>query len=443
VANGAVDIGGKGGGDYNAQGSTDIEFSTITNNTATNTNTGTIGQGSGVASVGNTNTSTRVHSSIVSANNTNPDVDFVFGTTNSFVSDGYNLIGNGNATGDDDPTTPDNAFDQTGDQTKVTDPKLDPLDSYGGPTQTHRLKSDSPAIDAGPPTDGDPIACPPPSTDQRGVSRPQESACDIGSFELESQRALSINDIAVNEGNSGTTNATFTVSLSKASAQAVTVSYATAEGTATAGTDYQSSSGTLTFAAGQTTQTVSVQVNGENVSEDDETFFVNLSNPTNAEISDAQGQGTITNDDATTTSVAVDIKPTTCPNALSTPASGIIPVAILGTSSFDVSEVDPATVRLEGVLAQQGRRSVTIRDVATPYSGAIPDTPEDGDQFKCTTTGSDGEDDLNLKFDAKQVISALGTITDKKTLRALTLTGELEDGTSIEGKDVVVINKKK
>jgi hypothetical protein len=66
------------------------------------------------------------------------------------------------------------------------DPLLGDLADNGGPTQTHALLTGSPAIDAGPPTDGDPIACPPPDTDQRGVSRPQGSACDIGAFELES-----------------------------------------------------------------------------------------------------------------------------------------------------------------------------------------------------------------------------------------------------------------
>jgi hypothetical protein len=143
------------------------------------------------------------------------------------------------------------------------------------------------------------------------------------------------------------------------------------------------------------------------------------------------------------TPVAVDIKPTTCPNALSTPASGIIPVAIVGTSSFDVSEVDPASVTLEGVKAQTGRQ-VTIRDVATPFSGTITDPPQEGDQFDCTTAGPDGQPDLNLKFDAKSVVGALDPpVTNKKELRVLTLTGELDDGTLIEGKDVVVINKKK
>jgi Bacterial Ig-like domain len=156
-----------GGGVFNSFGLTVIEFSTITNNTASND------QGSGVASRGNNSTSTEVLSSIISAN-TNTDVDFVFETANSFVSRGYNLIGNGNATG---------AFNQTGDTTGVTDPGLDPLDSYGGPTQTHRLQSDSPAIDAIPPgTNGCGTTF---TEDQRGVSRPQGSACDIGSFELE------------------------------------------------------------------------------------------------------------------------------------------------------------------------------------------------------------------------------------------------------------------
>jgi CSLREA domain-containing protein len=181
--NTAAGDGAIGGGVFNEDGLTVIEFSTITLNTAAD------GKGSGVASFCDDQTSTEVLSSIISAN-TNTDVDFVKSSDdcvvppdiNSFVSNGYNLIGDGNATG---------AFNQTGDQTGVSDPGLDPLDSYGGPTQTHRLQSDSPAIDAGPPTDGDPIACPPPDTDQRGFERPQDGnadatpTCDIGSFELE------------------------------------------------------------------------------------------------------------------------------------------------------------------------------------------------------------------------------------------------------------------
>ncbi|MGH9892856.1 MAG: choice-of-anchor Q domain-containing protein [bacterium] len=121
-----------------------------------------------MASFGDTVTPTRVQASIIAAN-TATDVDFVGGATNSFDSDGDNLIGDGNATGN---------FDQTGDQTEVSDPGLGGLADNGGPTQTHALMAESPAIDA---VMG---ICPPPATDQRGEDRPQGPACDIGSFEI-------------------------------------------------------------------------------------------------------------------------------------------------------------------------------------------------------------------------------------------------------------------
>ncbi len=110
--------------------------------------------------------------------------------------------------------------------------------------------------------------------------------------------SLSINDVTVTEGNAGTTTATFTVSLSAASGQTVTVDYATADGTATtAGSDYVAVSGTLTFNPGTTTQTVNVTVNGDTLNEVNETYFVNLTNPVSATITDNQGLGTITDDD--------------------------------------------------------------------------------------------------------------------------------------------------
>ena len=108
---------------------------------------------------------------------------------------------------------------------------------------------------------------------------------------------LSINDVTLTEGNSGTKNAVFTVNLSSASTQTIKVNYATANGTAVAGSDYTATSNTLTFAPGQTSQTISVPVIGDTITEANETFTVNLSTPTNATISDAQGVGTIVNDD--------------------------------------------------------------------------------------------------------------------------------------------------
>ncbi|PYS46814.1 MAG: hypothetical protein DMF68_17885, partial [Acidobacteria bacterium] len=110
--------------------------------------------------------------------------------------------------------------------------------------------------------------------------------------------SLSINDVTQLEGNSGTTNFNFIVTLSVASGQTVTVNYATADGTATvADNDYQAASGTLTFNPGETQKTITVKVNGDTKAEPDENFFVNLSNPVNAPISDNQGLGTILSDD--------------------------------------------------------------------------------------------------------------------------------------------------
>jgi len=108
---------------------------------------------------------------------------------------------------------------------------------------------------------------------------------------------LSIGNATVTEGNSGTTNMTFTVTLSQASTSPVTVGYATADGTATAGSDYNTSSGTLTFAPGETTKTITVAVRGDTLVESSETLRVVLSNPTGATISVGTGTGTITDND--------------------------------------------------------------------------------------------------------------------------------------------------
>ena len=109
--------------------------------------------------------------------------------------------------------------------------------------------------------------------------------------------SLSIADTTVAEGNTGTSNATFTVTLSKPSTTPVTVNYSTSNGTATARSDFTATTGTLTFAAGVTSQTINVKVTGDTTVEPDETFTVALSSPTGATISRATATGTITNDD--------------------------------------------------------------------------------------------------------------------------------------------------
>ncbi len=121
--------------------------------------------------------------------------------------------------------------------------------------------------------------------------------------------SLTINDVTVTEGNSGTTNAVFTVSLSSAASTVVSVNYATANGTATAGTDYTAlPPTTLTFNPGETSKTITVPVNGDNQVELNETFFLNLSNlqanGSNVILADNQGQGTITNDDSASIAIS-------------------------------------------------------------------------------------------------------------------------------------------
>ena len=110
--------------------------------------------------------------------------------------------------------------------------------------------------------------------------------------------ALSIDNVSMAEGNSGTQNFVFTVSLDAPSGKTVSVAYATADNTATAGSDYTATSGTLTFTPGQTSATISVPVAGDTTPESDETFTVNLSSPTNATIAVGTGTGTILDDDS-------------------------------------------------------------------------------------------------------------------------------------------------
>ena len=106
---------------------------------------------------------------------------------------------------------------------------------------------------------------------------------------------VSVGNVTVAEPATGTAQAAFTVTLSKASTTPVTIGYATANGTATAGTDYTATSGTLSFAPGVTSQQISVPVLLDSATESNETFTVTLSNPTGATITTATATGTITN----------------------------------------------------------------------------------------------------------------------------------------------------
>jgi hypothetical protein len=126
---------------------------------------------------------------------------------------------------------------------------------------------------------------------------------------------------------------------------------------------------------------------------------------------------------------AVDIKPASCPNPLNVNSRGVVPAAVLGTEDFDVAEIDPASIELAGVGAIRSR----FEDMAGPVA--------DGNECECTEDEPDGLTDLTLKFDTQEIVEALGEVNHGDVLE-LALTGVLEDGTTIEGADCIVVRGK-
>jgi uncharacterized repeat protein (TIGR01451 family) len=128
--------------------------------------------------------------------------------------------------------------------------------------------------------------------------------------------------------------------------------------------------------------------------------------------------------------VHFDIKPESCPNPVNPKARGVLPAAVLGTERFDVSTIDPASLRLtrEGIADGVAPLRWSYGDMSTPASGRPCD---------CNTLGRDGYRDLGLKFSLPEVVSALhlGDVTGLTV--ELTLTGMLNDGTLIRGMDCV------
>lgn len=132
--------------------------------------------------------------------------------------------------------------------------------------------------------------------------------------------------------------------------------------------------------------------------------------------------------------IALDIKPSSCPNPIGTRDRGMLPVAIAGLPGFDVRDIDPASIRLEGVAPVRW----AFEDAATPYG---PPYLAKQNALDCTTLGGDGTIDLTLKFDVQSIVQALGAATGFE-VRRLKLTGRLKadrGGTPFVGVDVVRI----
>ncbi len=126
--------------------------------------------------------------------------------------------------------------------------------------------------------------------------------------------------------------------------------------------------------------------------------------------------------------VSVDVHPGSCPNPVNVKSKGVLPLAILGMAGFEVADIDPATVRLEGVPALRS----SVSDVGTPYTADLIGSRS------CNTFGADGFVDLTLKFRMQNVVAALGAVGDRDEI-VLELTGYLRDGTPIVGHDIVWI----
>jgi Tol biopolymer transport system component len=197
--------------------------------------------------------------------------------------------------------------------------------------------------------------------------------------------SLSIANVAQPEGSASSPgSATFTVTLSPASTQIVTVNYATANGTASNGTDYTGKSSTLSFAPGETSKTITVNFLGDENVEGDETFFVNLSQPTNAALTAAQGVGVIVNDDAVVPTLSI-ADATASEGSASAPGSATFRVTLSPSVAQNVS-VNYATANSSAIAGSDYNEQSGVLSFApgetskTITVNFVGDTVQEGDE---------------------------------------------------------------
>ena len=177
------------------------------------------------------------------------------------------------------------------------------------------------------------------------------AASGAGTINNDDGTVLSIANATITEGNVGGSNLVFTVSLSASNKDPVTVQFASADGTATAGSDYTVTNGTLTFPAFGVSQTITVPIVGENIVEANETFTMTLSAPTGATLGASVATGTITNDDSATLSLNnvnqaegnAGNTPMTFTATLSNPVQGSVGATLNTADGNSVTAVQNAT----------------------------------------------------------------------------------------------------
>ncbi len=179
---------------------------------------------------------------------------------------------------------------------------------------------------------------------------------------------LSIGDVSLAEGNSGTTSFVFPVTLSTASGRTVTVNFATADGSATQPADYAQASGMLTFLPGDVSETITVDVVGDMMVEPDQNFFVNLSPPSNASFGDNQASGTILDDDASGAVFSVDDVTALETDAGTTTFTFTVSRSVsTGTDSVDAATMD--------VSATAGSDYVAIATTTLSFADGVASQP--------------------------------------------------------------------
>ena len=182
--------------------------------------------------------------------------------------------------------------------------------------------------------------------------------------------SFSIDDVTHNEGDAGTTMYVFTITKTGATALNSEVNFTTVNGSATlADNDYQSNANTLNFLPGETTEQITVLVNGDTTVEPDEVFTVNLNTPVDATISDADGTGTITNDDVSgETDVAVSGGNLVITDANGSTTADTLTISLVG---LNVRITDPSNTLTAGAGATQFNPNTVEVTLASISGGNI------------------------------------------------------------------------
>jgi hypothetical protein len=197
----------------------------------------------------------------------------------------------------------------------------------------------------------------------------------------------SVGNASVAEGNAGTSTVNVAVTLDQASTRTVSYDYTTVAQTASAGSDYVTSSGTLTYAPGETTKNVSVTVNGDATFEPDETLLVRLSNPTNGTVQTNDGVVTITNDDSADVPPGITaVSPSTVGQFALNRAITITGDSFSPTSTISFSKTQVTPVAGSLVVVNSTTITMKINVARTAPLGAV-DVTVTGPNGSSTCTG--------------------------------------------------------